>query len=131
MIRSFIYMPSFDKECKNIGLNNDDPNEQSSFIAMENAILNNPAIGVVMKGTGGIRKFRIALPNTGKSGGARVVYVDFPYYGKTYFIAIFTKSEKENLNKEERNELKKLSTILENEAKSNNSTFGRNMRERR
>ena len=84
MIRSFIYMPSFDKECKNIGLNNDDD------IAMENAILNNPAIGVVMKGTGGIRKFRIALPNTGKSGGARVVYVDFPYYGKTYFIAIFT-----------------------------------------
>ena len=110
MTRVFIYLPSFEKQLKNIGLTDDDE------IAIENEILNNPEIGVVMKGTGGIRKFRIALPNTGKSGGARVVYVDFARRGKIYLIAVFAKSEKENLSQEERNELKKLSKMLETEA---------------
>ena len=110
MTRAFIYLPSFEKQCKNVGLDDND------LIAIENAILTNPAIGDVMRETGGIRKFRIALPHTGKSGGARVVYVDFAFYGKTYMIAVFAKNEKENLSKEERNELKKLSKILEAEA---------------
>jgi hypothetical protein len=106
----FIYLPSFEKQFKSTGLNRDDE------IALEQAILDNPTIGAVIKGTGGIRKFRIALPNTGKSGGARVVYVDFPKYGRVYLIALFAKSVKENLSKEERNELKQLSKMLENEA---------------
>lgn len=110
LIREFIYLPSFEKQSKDIGLNDNDRME------IENAILTNPAIGVVVKGTGGIRKFRIALPNVGKSGGARIVYVDFAYYEKTYLIAVFAKSVKENLSQEECNELKKLSKILESEA---------------
>ena len=110
MTRVFIYLPSFEKQFKNTDLNKDDET------AIENEILNNPATGVIIKGTGGIRKFRMALPHTGKSGGARVIYVDFPKYGKVYLIAIFAKNEKDNLNQEERNELKILTKMLELEA---------------
>jgi hypothetical protein len=113
MKRAFIYLPPFEKELKNIGLSRD------SEIDIEQEILNNPVIGKVMKGTGGVRKFRKALPNAnaGKSGGVRIVYVDFPMYGKVYLMELFSKNEKENLTKEERNDLKKLVALLEIEAK--------------
>lgn len=68
-----------------------------------------------MQGTGGVRKFRIPL-SKGKSGGARVVYVDFPQYGKVYLLAIFAKSVKENLSKAERNQMKNQVKLLEIEA---------------
>ena len=96
---------------KDTGLNHD------GEIDIEQEILSNPSIGKVMKGTGGVRKFRKSLPNTGKSGGVRIVYVDFPRYGKVYLVELFSKNEKENLTKEERNDLKKLVALLEIEAK--------------
>jgi len=34
-----------------------------------------PECGEVMKGTGGFRKFRVARGGKGKSGGARVIYI--------------------------------------------------------
>ena len=111
MKRAFVYLPAFEKELKNIGLDRDDE------IDIEQEILDNPEIGKVMKGTGGVRKFRKALSNTGKRGGVRIVYVDFPKYGKVYLIELFSKNEKENLTKEERNDLKKLISLLEIEAK--------------
>lgn len=64
-----------------------------------------PEAGVIMEGTGGIRKLRWATENSGKSGGVRVIYY---YYNETmplYLIAMFKKSEKANLNKSERNDL--------------------------
>ena len=59
---------------------------------------------------------RIALSNNkGKSGGTRIVYVDFTVYEKIYLITAFPKDEMENLSKAERNELKKLVGTLESE----------------
>jgi len=111
MTRTFVRLPEFEKQCKSIGLDEDD------IIDIENALLDNPVIGNLMRGTGGLRKFRIALPGRGKSGGARVVYIDFTYYEKIYLITAFAKSELDNLSQAERNELKKLVKILESELK--------------
>ncbi len=36
-------------------------------------IARDPACGVIMKGTGGVRKVRVAIGERGKSGGVRVV----------------------------------------------------------
>ena len=33
-----------------------------------------PECGEIMRGTGGVRKVRVALAGRGKSGGARVIY---------------------------------------------------------
>jgi len=109
MTRTFVRLPEFEKQCTHIGLDEDD------IMEIENALLNTPAVGNIMRGTGGLRKFRIALPNRGKSGGARVVYIDFTYYEKIYLITAFAKSEFDNLTKAERNELKILVTDLESE----------------
>ena len=113
MTREFILLPEFEKQIKYIGLDDND------IIAIENALLENPTVGEIIQGTGGIRKFRIALlnNNSGKSGGARVIYLDFAYYARIYLITVYTKSEKENLSKAEQNALKDLTKILGDEAK--------------
>jgi len=68
----------------------------------------NPKAGTLIQGTGGIRKLRWALKGKGKSGGSRVIYF---FYNETiplFLMTIFTKNEKINLSKAERNELAKL-----------------------
>ncbi|MCM1479900.1 MAG: type II toxin-antitoxin system RelE/ParE family toxin, partial [Muribaculaceae bacterium] len=54
------------------------------------------------------RKIRFAFENRGKSGSARVAYVDFAVDKEIYLIAVYAKNEKTNLTKEERNNIKKL-----------------------
>lgn len=74
-----------------------------------------PECGAVMKGTGGFRKFRVARGGKGKSGGARVVYIQRDDTVPVFLITVFPKNEKENLTKAERNALKKRAdTIFEN-----------------
>ena len=109
MIREFVRLPEFEKQCKNTGLDENDVRE------IENTLLSNPSIGDMIQGTGGIRKFRIPLPNRGKSSGARVIYIDFASYEKTYLITTYAKGETDNLTKAERNELRVLVSILKSE----------------
>ena len=115
MTREFVRLPEFEKQCKQIGLDED------SIKSIEDALLSNPAIGDIMRGTGGIRKFRIPLPDRGKSGGARVVYIDFVRYEKIYLLTVFAKNETDNLSQAERNELKALTIILESELRKRGS----------
>lgn len=64
-----------------------------------------PKIGDVIKGTGGLRKFRYALKQR-KSGSVRVCYIDFVVKERIYLITAYPKNKKENLSKEECNEIK-------------------------
>jgi hypothetical protein len=71
-----------------------------------------PRAGVLIPGTGGIRKLRWARSGMGKSGGARVIYY---YHGERlplYLLSVFGKNDKANLNKAETNELHKLVKLL-------------------
>lgn len=56
---------------------------------------------------------RFALPNRGKSGSSRVLYVDFVLAETIYLIFAYSKNEKDNLTDEERNNIKKLIDKLE------------------
>jgi len=40
----------------------------------QSRIIANPAIGVLIRGSGGTRKVRVAVGSRGRSGGARVIY---------------------------------------------------------
>lgn len=62
----------------------------------------------LMEGTGGIRKLRWSLTGKGKSGGARVIYLDVVFSEHLYLITAFPKNQKANLSKEERNQMKAL-----------------------
>ncbi len=80
--------------------------------AIINYLAAHPQAGVVMQGTGGIRKFRWASGNKGKSGGVRVIHYFHNESVPLFLLSMFGKSEKANLSKAERNQLAKLTNIL-------------------
>lgn len=67
----------------------------------------------MIQGTHGCRKYRISLNSKGKSGGARVIYVDFIMFEKIYLIEAYAKSEKENLSRQECTTIKNIVKSLE------------------
>ncbi len=60
-----------------------------------------PAHGSVPSGWGGARKFRLAKPGTGKSGGYRIVTAYCGTGTPAFLITLFGKGEKDNLSKAE------------------------------
>ena len=114
MTRSFIELPLFRSKWVDLGLNDAD------LRRLQVELLADPKVGAVMQGTGVVRKMRFAFEHQGKSGGIRVIYIDFEVYEKIYLLTAYTKNEKDNLSKEERNEIRKLITVLENQLKENN-----------
>ena len=100
-------LPEFDRKWTEMGLTD------KELKALQEELTINPSKGDVMKGTGGLRKIRIAFEGREKSGSARVCYVDFIVYERIYLITAYSKDEKDNISKSERNEVKKLIKILE------------------
>ena len=41
---------------------------------LQAALVENPALGKLLQGTGGLRKLRWSLPGRGKRGGVRIIY---------------------------------------------------------
>ncbi len=86
----------FDQNWNSLHLTDED------LMLLEAYIIKNPETGDVIQGTGGLRKLRWALPNTGKSGGVRVLYVDFTFQETVIFINCYGKNEKENISDKEK-----------------------------
>lgn len=68
--------------------------EREAFITW---IAANPLAGDVVPGAEGARKVRWQRQGTGKRGGVRVVYVNFLPEGVVLLVAIYAKSERENM----------------------------------
>jgi len=64
-----------------------------------------PKAGVLLEGTGGVRKLRWRRQGMGKSGGVRVIYYYHSGAMPLYLLTLFAKSERANLTQAERNEL--------------------------
>ena len=75
--------------------------------AVVDAVSADPQCGVVIPGSGGIRKVRFGFGGRGKSGGARIIYVfggdDVP----VFLLAAFAKNERADLTPKERTALRK------------------------
>ena len=100
MDRKFIHTKLFDKKWAELDCDDDDLGE------LQKAICENPQGHPVIQGTGGVRKIRIALDGRGKSGGARVLYVDFVVHNTVGLLSVYPKNEKENITDAERKILK-------------------------
>jgi hypothetical protein len=102
MDRIFVNMKYFEKCWKELGLNDYDLKSFQEFL------LEKPDRGDLIKKTGGVRKIRLDLPksNKGKSGGIRVLYIDFEFYEKIYLLLAFPKSKKENISDKVKNEIR-------------------------
>ena len=65
----------------------------------------NPQAGVLIRGGGGIRKLRWGRAAQGKSGGVRVIYYFHSEFMPLYLIGVFGKGDKDNLTRQECNDL--------------------------
>ena len=113
MTRTFVELPIFRARWKDMGLTDDDLNR------LQEELLADPKVGAVMRGTGGVRKMRFAFEQQGKSGSARVIYVDFEVYEKIFLITAYPKNVKDNLTDSERNEIKQMIHALEEQLREN------------
>ncbi|MES9818940.1 MAG: type II toxin-antitoxin system RelE/ParE family toxin [Candidatus Thiodiazotropha sp.] len=76
------------------------------YRALQEALVNRPDLGDLIKGSGGLRKVRWNLKGTGKSGGVRVIYywvVDDHHIRMLY---VYPKGKQDNLTQEQVAQLK-------------------------
>ncbi len=107
MTRTFIQTDEFVKQWEKLGLTDED------LRRLELEILKNPQIGVIISGTGGLRKMRFGFTNRGKRSSSRVCYVDYVIYETIYLITAYSKNEKDNLTKDECSNIKKAIVAIE------------------
>jgi len=69
-----------------------------------------PKTGAMIRGTGGIRKFRwqTGKNNKGKSGGVRILYYYASKISVVLLITLYRKSDQENIDAGEKTYLKKI-----------------------
>ena len=86
---------------------------EAALQRLQQELLEKPIKGVVIKGCGGIRKVRMedASRSKGKRSGVRVIYLHVPEVRCVYFLAVFSKDEKIDLDVRER---QLLSDVAEN-----------------
>ncbi|MFV1872721.1 MAG: type II toxin-antitoxin system RelE/ParE family toxin [Oleiphilus sp.] len=77
---------------------------------LQEALVNRPELGDIIKGSGGLRKVRWKLESTGKSGGVRVIYYWVVDDNHIRMLYVYPKGKQENLTSEQLNALK---TIIE------------------
>lgn len=90
--------------------------EEDERRAIVDFLSSNPTAGVIIEGTGGVRKIRWALPGGGKSGGVRIIYYYHSERMPLWLLTMFAKNEQSNLTKGERNALAGLVNTLKKEA---------------
>ena len=90
----FIETPTFTRTIT--GLLSDD-----SYAQMQMALVENPALGDLIRGGGGIRKLRYPVQGRGKSAGVRVIYYWLKDEFQIYLLLAYPKSAKDTLTDKE------------------------------
>ena len=89
-MQTVIEHPTFQRQAASIWTED----ERHAFIDW---IAANPTAGDVIPGAEGARKVRWAVQGKGKRGGARVIYFNRLEQGFLMLLAIYAKSEQENM----------------------------------
>ena len=106
MEREFVETFEFRKRWKALRLDDED------LRVLQDTLCADPKVGDLIQGTGGVRKVRLELQGRGKSGGARVVYVDFALEERLYLISVFAKNEQGTLTAKQKSEIKNFEKSL-------------------
>jgi len=111
MKRAFVYLQNFDKAWKSLNLSD------KHRIELEDLLLENPRKGEVIKGAGGLRKVRLGFYGKGKSGGLRILYVDFEEHERLYLLFVYSKNASENITEAHKQQFKEMIARLSEEIK--------------
>jgi hypothetical protein len=68
------------------------------YLELQAALAKNPAAGAVIRGSGGVRKLRWAVPGQGKRGGLRVIYYLRLREGAIWLLTLYSKSVAESIS---------------------------------
>lgn len=93
------------REFVNFAKQNLSEEEKKSLIDF---LAENPKAGVLISGTGGLRKLRWARSHQGKSGSYRVIYYYHNENIPLFLISAFAKNVMENISEAAKNEYAKL-----------------------
>ncbi len=75
---------------------------------LQNALVGRPEAGVLIRGTGGLRKIRWQGSGRGKRGGIRVIYYWHPVREQLLMLFAYPKSERDDLTANQRATLRKI-----------------------
>lgn len=75
--------------------------DDHQYHALQLALMIRPTLGAVIKGGGGLRKLRWALPGTGKRGGIRIIYFWDEASESIYMLFAYRKNVREDLTAEQ------------------------------
>lgn len=89
--------------------------DQEEHDALIDFLADNPEAGELIRGSGGVRKVRWAMPGRGKSGGVRVIYYFHSEEMPLWLLTLFAKNERANLSDEEVNALARLVATFKEE----------------
>lgn len=109
---SIIETAAFTRRVKDLGVS------AVELAAIYDAYAGKPDYGRVVKGTGGLRKGRIAKDATGKSGGYRVFSFYMDAHNPVFLLWIIDKSEDDTLTDAQEQVFKALTTTLKKELRT-------------
>ena len=89
--------------------------DDDQFALLQAALMANPKKGDVIKGSGGIRKVRWAIPGKGKGkrGGLRIIYYWRSANEHIYLLTVYEKSEIADLTPDEVKVLRRIVEQIE------------------
>lgn len=71
---------------------------EAEYIGFQNFLFYSPESGVVVPGSGGVRKVRWKVKGRGKRGGVRVIYYFKKQNDEIWLLTIYQKNELENIS---------------------------------
>ena len=86
--------------------------------AMEAAIAADPSAAPVLRGTGGLRKFRWAGSGRGKRGGIRTIFFRHAAPNSIYMLTAYAKADREDLSPADRKALARLVAAIKQEERN-------------
>ena len=92
--------------------------DDDSYRDFQTYLMDNPTVGDVIAGTGGLRKVRWSANGKGKRGGSRIIYIYLDNNHHIHLLTIYGKNEAEDLTQEEKRLLTQLAEKLKHETQS-------------
>jgi hypothetical protein len=87
------------------------------LLRIQSDLVEAPERGVIVKGTHGVRKARVANPTSqrGKSGSYRYLYLYLEHAGRVHLLYLFSKSDQVDLSPEQKRIIGALSLQIRKE----------------
>jgi hypothetical protein len=96
--------------------------DDQHYRQLQNDLLKNPEKGDLIPRLHGLRKVRMALEGRGRSGGARVIYLNLPQHRVVIFFYIYTKARSENLTPDQERRLRTAVETIKREFRHENQS---------